>query len=68
MDKSEEALDAAKETVKKGLRYMCREGVQKTLIARVVGQEIVKIYERRGFVEIEKEEFNRLVKVLKEGV
>lgn len=60
MSMQKEAPDAAKETRKQVLRYVARYGGIKTLVCAVYGQRIVEIYLRRGFVEIDKETFNRI--------
>jgi hypothetical protein len=48
-----------------GLRYMCRYVAEKPQIAVIKVQSAYDVYTRRGFVEIDKTEFDRLVKVVK---
>jgi hypothetical protein len=61
----QEALEAPKAPRYEGLCYMVAYRGAKTLLARVKGKRIVEIYKRRKFVEIEKTEFDRLVKIVK---
>lgn len=62
---SDETLDTPKEPSKSRLRFMAHYGGTKPLICQIKGQSIVEIYQRRGFVEIDKAEFKRLVKIVK---
>jgi hypothetical protein len=62
---SEEALQAPKAPRYEGLRYMCRYVAEKPQIAKIKVQSAYDVYLRRGFVEISKEEFDSLVKVVK---
>jgi hypothetical protein len=68
MIENEDALLVAKEPAKGRMRYMARYGAAKTLICQIKGQRIVEIYERRGFVEIGKEEYRSLAASMKEKV
>lgn len=65
MNKNKDAHIAAKALSKSRLRYMAHYGGEKPLICQIRGQRIVEIYRGRGFVEIDKAEFNRLVEIVK---
>lgn len=55
-----------KEERERRLRYLAKHGPVKAQICQVYGQRIVEIYLSRGFHEISEEEFNELVRQIKE--
>lgn len=64
---NEEALDAAKEPSEGRLRFMARYGGAKLVICQIKGQRIIEIYERRGFEEITRAEFKRLIPIVRQA-
>jgi hypothetical protein len=60
-----EALDRPKEPTGIGLRYVAYYGGKKPVFVQVKGERIAEIYMRRGFVEIDRAEFNRLVQEMR---
>jgi hypothetical protein len=64
-DESEDAPQAPKLRRYEGLRYMCCYVAEKPQIAKIKVQSAYDVYLRRGFVEISKEEFDSLVKIVR---
>jgi hypothetical protein len=62
---SEEALEAPKERSKWRIHYMARHVGGKPQILQLAGKKYMDVYTRRGFVEIDRAEYDRLVKVVK---
>lgn len=62
-----EAEETPKERSKGALCFMAHYGGAKTLVCQVKGHRIVEIYEARGFVEVNKAEYQRIVKAMKEN-
>jgi hypothetical protein len=60
-----EALDRPKEPSKMRLRYLAHYGGKKPVFLQAKGERIAEIYMRRGFVEIDRAEFNRLVQEMR---
>lgn len=65
---NEDASQEPKELSEGRLRYMARYGGVKLVICQIKGQRIIEIYQGRGFEEINREEFKRLVPIVKQAV
>lgn len=65
MEKHEEALQVPKERSKWRIHYMARFVNGKPQILQLAGKKYMEIYERRGYEEVSREEFDRLVKIVK---
>lgn len=65
MEKIENTPQEAKERSKWRIHYMARFIGDKPQILQLAGKKHMSIYERRGYVEIDKTEFDRLVKIVK---
>lgn len=63
---TEESLNTPKERSKWRIHYMARFVGGKPQILQLAGKKYMEIYERRGFAEVSKEQFDQLVEIVKE--